>query len=299
MRIELRGGLNLLDLNVHSEHFYARLLNLLFSWDLINANVVDPNCEGIDLVSTVHKVVVQVSATATKRKIDSALSKDLSKYAGYAFKFVSICRSAKNLRSNSYSNPHGLTFVPSTDIHDVPSILTVITAMDVGKISSIQAFLASELAADTNPAKTESNLAAVMNTLSKIDWNSVPKAPETNPYDIDAKITANALDSSQSLIRSFSAYYSRLDQIYTAFDEQGANKSLSILNGINSVYLRLCEIHSGDKLFRKIAEEVKALVAKSANYVTIPDDELLLCVQILVVDAFVRCKIFKNPTMAQ
>jgi hypothetical protein len=26
-----------------------------------------------------------------------------------------------------------------------------------------------------------------------------------------------------------------------------------------------------------------------------PDEELMMCIEILVVDAFVRCKIFENP----
>ena len=37
-RIESRGGLNLLELNLHSENFYLHFLNLLFDWDLKNLN---------------------------------------------------------------------------------------------------------------------------------------------------------------------------------------------------------------------------------------------------------------------
>ena len=38
-RIELRGSLNILNLNLHSEDFYLHLLNLLFGWNLTNLNV--------------------------------------------------------------------------------------------------------------------------------------------------------------------------------------------------------------------------------------------------------------------
>lgn len=36
-------------------------------------------------------------------------------------------------------------------------------------------------------------------------------------------------------------------------------------------------------------------ILNSANYQAIPYEELELCVYIIVVDAFIRCKIFRNP----
>lgn len=88
--IELRGKLNYLDLHLHSENFYLHFFNELFGWQLQNLNAIKPNAEAIDLIDHKNKIVVQVSATATKGKVESALAKDLSDYAGYAFKFISI-----------------------------------------------------------------------------------------------------------------------------------------------------------------------------------------------------------------
>jgi hypothetical protein len=93
-RLEVRGGLNILDLHLHSENFYLHLLNLLFDWKLQNHNAERNNSTGIDLVDTTNKIIVQVSATATKQKIESALSKDLSNYNHYKFKFISISKDA-------------------------------------------------------------------------------------------------------------------------------------------------------------------------------------------------------------
>src|ERR1700744_4795161 len=88
--IELRGSLNILDKNLFAEDFYKDFCNLLFSWKLKNLNAVDPNATAIDLFDDDKKIVIQVSATATKIKIQSSLNKDLSKYTGYSFKFISI-----------------------------------------------------------------------------------------------------------------------------------------------------------------------------------------------------------------
>jgi len=44
-----------------------------------------------------------------------------------------------------------------------------------------------------------------------------------------------------------------------------------------------------------VIERVIARIHESANYLSMPREELELCVQVLVVDAFIRCKIFANP----
>ena len=71
-RIEKRGGLNILDLHVHSESFYLHFFNVLFGWELKNLNFVQKNVAGIDLFDPTNNILVQVSATATKQKIESA-----------------------------------------------------------------------------------------------------------------------------------------------------------------------------------------------------------------------------------
>lgn len=48
-------------------------------------------------------------------------------------------------------------------------------------------------------------------------------------------------------------------------------------------------------MFLSIIDNLIDIIIKSRNYIEIPYDELEMCVSILVVDAFTRCKIFKNP----
>ncbi len=123
-RLEMRGGLNILDLHLHlhSENFCLHFFNFLFDWKLENLNAVHQNVAGVDLVDLTNNIIAQVSATATKQKIESALAKDLSTYKGYSFKFISISKDARNLRTKTFSNPHKLIFSPTEDIFDVPKL---------------------------------------------------------------------------------------------------------------------------------------------------------------------------------
>ncbi|MDH4317046.1 MAG: SMEK domain-containing protein [Desulfobulbaceae bacterium] len=293
-RIELRGKLNILDFHNHSEVFYLHFFNELFGWHLKNLNVTKANATAIDLIDNKNKIVVQVSATATKTKVESALTKDLSLYSGYEFKFISISKNAGALRRKHFDNPHDLTFNPKTDIYDVTSILKIIHSLDIDEQRRIYSFIKKELASEADPQKLESNLAAIINILAKENWSMDASPTVTSPFNIDKKIDYNDLDSARIIIDDYNVHHNRVNRIYSDFDKLGKNKSTSVLDAIRKYYLKSCL--SGDDLFFEIVECMVDRVKNSDNYEVIPYEELELCVNILAVDAFIRCKIFKNPT---
>jgi hypothetical protein len=90
-------------------------------------------------------------------------------------------------------------------------------------------------------------------------------------------------------------HYGRVDKIYTEFDSLGLNKSNSVLGNIRKEYIKAKSILNDDSLFFEVIQKVQEKIQSSANYIQTPIDELELCVNILVVDAFIRCKIFENP----
>jgi hypothetical protein len=286
--------LNLLDLHLHSENFYLHLFNLLFGLKLKNLNAVDQNAAAIDLVDTENKTIIQVSSTATKNKIESALAKDLSPYKGYSFRFISISKDASDLKTKTFSNPHALAFSPITDIYDIKALLRVINALDIDHLKNVYDFIRKELRIPVEPKNIESNLASIIKILSQEDWNHpVPHAAV--PFDIPKKIALNHLDRATAIIEEYKVHHARVDRLYKEFDKQGANKSLSILNGIQKQYLETPPATDPDDRFFLVINNVCARTRESANYRPIPVEEMDLCVGILVVDAFMRCKIFKNP----
>lgn len=296
LRIISRGRLNILDFHGHSENFYQFFLNEVYRWEVTNENDVKQNVEAIDLVDHTNKLVLQVSATASKQKIESSLSKDsIKKYKGYTFKFVSIARDADELRKDTFKNPHGITFNPATDIFDKNTILSKIRGLNINDQVRIYKFVKKELVNEIDPLKLGSNLATVINILSKEDWNKKDSEGEINTYEIERKISHNNLNSAKIIIDDYSLHYSRVDKIYTEFDSQGSNKSNSVLSTIRQEYAKLKVSLSDDELFFAVISKIQEKVLNSSNYTSIPFDELELCINILVVDAFIRCKIFENP----
>ena len=89
--IRMKAKNNILDYNIHSENFYADLLNLMYGWELKNANQLSQNIGAIDLIDEKNKLIVQVTSQTTKAKIDTTLANDkLKDFPKYNLKFILI-----------------------------------------------------------------------------------------------------------------------------------------------------------------------------------------------------------------
>lgn len=295
LRIEKRGKLNILDYNLHAEHFYRDLFNLLFDWKLTNINDIRQNAEAIDLVDEENKIIIQVSATNTKAKIDDSLSKiPGDRYQEFTFKFISIARNSISLKNKAYKLPQGINFNPQSDIYDVDDILRVINSLQVERLTQIFNFVKSELGCEVETKRLSSDLTVVIDLLSKEDLLSA-EALSFDSFDIERKITFNKLKKSKVLIVEYNIYQGIVNRIYSSFDSMGKYKSMFVLNRIRKIYLDKQAEANGDNLFRLITDEVKHIIKNSANFGDITGEELELCVDIIVVDTFIRCKIFENP----
>ena len=297
-RIEKRGKINLLDLNIHSETFFAELFNILYDYNLVNLNFIKQNSEGIDLVDTRNKIIIQVSATCTKEKIENSLNKGIYLfYKDYNFKFISISKEVSNkLRITEFENPYNLIFDSQKDILDSTTLLRYILNLEIDKQKILFEFIKKELGEEISTVKVDSNLAEIINVLAKEDLDLKSAKINTTVFVIEEKINYNNLNGVKELIDDYKIFSVKLDQKYTEFYRGGRNKSTSILQIIRRQYIKLKnEKKNSEEIFYGVVENIMKIIEESANYKKLPFEELEMCVDILVVDAFMRCKIFENP----
>lgn len=299
--VELRNSVNILDLNIYCEDFFARLLNLLFGHTLTNMNATQQNAASIDLIDKTNKVILQVSSTATQNKVQTALSHTtLKSYSGYNFRFVSISKDASDLKKKTFQNPNGLVFSAADDIIDLKTISALLLHKPPSKLQQIYSFLREELSQRDPLPPSETNIAALIKILGNEDLNPAAQNGVPIPFLIEDKIQFNNLDVASELIETYAIYQPRIDKLYASFDVVGKNRSTSVLGIFQATYLKLKKAGSkNDDLFLEIVESVMEMVKNSSNYSPIPAEELELCIQILAVDAFMRCRIFKNPKDAK
>ena len=297
-RIEKRGKINLLDLNIHSETFFAELFNILYDYNLVNLNCIKQNAEGIDLVDTKNKIIIQVSATCTKEKIENSLNKGIYLfYKDYNFKFISISKEVSNkLRITEFENPYNLIFDSQKDILDSTTLLRYILNLEIDKQKILFEFIKKELGEEISTIKVDSNLATIINILAEEDLDFKNTEINTTIFVIEEKINYNNLNGVRELIDDYKIFSVKLDQKYVEFDRGGKNRSTSILQIIRKQYIKVKnEKKDSEEIFYGVVENIIKIIEESANYKKLPFEELEMCVDILVVDAFMRCKIFENP----
>ena len=301
-RIKSNGKLNLLDLNIHSETFYRDLLNIVYNYKLQPSNVGKANAEAIDLIDEEQKIVVQVSSTVSPRKINTTLSKvkikELSEH-DYKIKFIFIADEAKSLRGKSYINNYNINFDSTNDILDKVTICEKISQLSIDKLTAVYDFIQKEFGEQPTTLKLSSNLAIIVNFLSKENLHEVSNKIQLNDYGIEEKIIFNELnDIKESTFDEYKIYYGILDRIYEEFIREGTNKTLSVFRKITSFYEKEIpnrELTNVEKFFNIIGKVQDYVCENEVISLIAAEEEIDMCIRIIVVDAFIRCKIFKNP----
>ncbi len=292
--VELRGLLNLLDLHVISEDFYVGLLNLIYGWKLRNANSLQQNIPGIDLVDESNHILVQVTGTSTKRKIDHSLKEISEKYTGYHFYFAPIVIDAKEQRKHKYAPPHEVIFNPKTDILDIHFIVDRIKGMpDIESIGIIAMFIKSNIQNDVpDTTQLTSGLNYIISQLAKDDLNECDV--DMTEFEIEAKISFNNLSIyAKDAIDQYKIYYINVQKIYSEYARQGKTKSMAVLQKLHKIYVSLKSQASGDALFIAIKNEIINQIDNKNN--NLSQEQLEMCVEMLMVHAFMECKIFEKP----
>lgn len=292
--VELRGLLNLLDLHVISEDFFVGLLNLVYGWNLRNANSLLQNAPGIDLVDDSNHILVQVTGSCTKKKIDHSLEEISEKYSGYHFYFVPIVLDARKQRIYEYTPPHGVLFNPKTDILDIHFIADRIKEMtDIEKVATIAMYVRNNIRHDTpSSVQLTSGLNDIICLLAKDSLNEGDF--DTADFEIKAKISFNNLSIyAKDIIDQYKIYYVNVLDIYKEYARQGKTKSMAVLQKLHKIYISLKTQASGDALFMAIEKEIIKQIDHSNNKLT--EEQLEMFVDILMVHAFIECKIFEKP----
>lgn len=116
------------------------------------------------------------------------------------------------------------------------------------------------------------------------------------PFEISAKIRANGLDELEGNIQEISVYTPYLETIYQAYDESGTNGRLAMLNMLNNEYVKAHHANQDPcETFSALEDALGKQISGDGDIAHIDDATRLLCIDIVLVDAFMRCRIYKGP----
>lgn len=138
--------------------------------------------------------------------------------------------------------------------------------------------------------KSPSLIAKVIKSLSNHLGQPRPKQP-THAFEIDVKIRFNAVDRHAGIIQKYSVYFGIIDPIYNEFESA---KKAALLESFNDLYLTSKgQSKSSDQIWDEVEGLLIERVSREANLEY--SEELEWCVKIIMVDAFMRCKILEEP----
>lgn len=300
LRIERRATLNLHDINIRAEYFFMHFLNILYDWKLINLNDSRQNTPGVDLLYSGERILIQVSSTNTTEKIQKSLNKiDTKIYSNYTFKFLSISKDAKKLRDKCFTVPNGIQFDPRIDIIDVPLILRDLQGLPIDKMEKVYNLTQKSLSLESPSASRMKGLSRIIQLLSEDgSLNEYSTTYDTNEFEIAEKIRSNNLIDIESKIADIGVYLGDVQKVYNTYDAEGVNKSRAVLHSLNRTYLRLKKDFVGVDLMDELANEIYKDLSNDKTLNSFYEDDIKYYIDIVLVDAFVRCKIFENPKIA-
>lgn len=299
LRIERRATLNLHDINIKAEYFFMHFLNMLYDWKLVNLNDSKQNTPGVDLLYSGERILIQVSSTNTTTKIQESLNKiDTKVYSNYTFKFLSISKDAKNLRNKTFKVPNGIIFDPSRDILDVPLILRNIQGLPIDKMEEVYNLIKKNLSFESPSTSRMKGLSRIIQLLAEDgSLSEYSTTYDTSDFEIAEKIKSNNLSEIESKIADIGVYLGDVQKVYNTYDAEGVNKSRAVLHSLNSTYLKLKRKLDGIDLMEELANEIYKDLSNDETLKSFYEDDIKFYIDIVLVDAFVRCKIFENPKM--
>lgn len=295
--VRLSGSMNLLDSNVLLEDVFKEILNITYGLKLQNANLIKQNIRAIDLIDCSSKTIIQVSSDNSKAKVQTSLDKiEQPKYEGYTFKFVCISKGVSHLKKHHFNVPEGISFNAEKDSYDDKRILKDVLAKDIDTIRKLALYLEKSILPATADERRPSVITYVINRLADEPLAEIAVNPDTKSFDLEPKIDFNSLKKWRDIISEYTVFSLLVDKIYRAYDEQGVNKSFAVLSSLHDLYLNLASELTGDALFDKLLESVYDIVNKDYECnESLTREELQMNIKIVLVDAFVKCKIFKKP----
>jgi hypothetical protein len=209
-RVELLNAVNLYDINIIAEDFFAGLLNLIFDYKLKNVNVIERNAPAIDLIDEENKISIQVTSDNSSTKIKHTISEyiDNKAYDKYD-RLIVLILTRKKRYSALFDTKDKFVFNNASDILDIKDLVKFIRGLQTEKIKSINDFLETELCEKVYSAKkTQANeIDTIIDLIEYISKHKEVKKKIDVEVDPEYKIFKRFKDFAEKLISEYTTLY--------------------------------------------------------------------------------------------
>jgi len=143
-----------------------------------------------------------------------------------------------------------------------------------------------------------------INVIASIDIKNEQDSFSLKSFDIDKKIEHNSVKEYRYVIEEYKIYHGKLNSLYSELENQGSFKKEKLLKIIRNIYLNVkgeivrgreneLEIiqQNADRILKEVEKRLWELIDKSQS----SEDDIFIALPVIIVDAFMRCKILEEP----
>lgn len=149
-----------------------------------------------------------------------------------------------------------------------------------------------------------SMLRNTINAISKIDIDDDVNSESISAFSISDKLVYNSVKRYAPLIQEYKVYHHKINSLYDELEVQGSLKKNKILQTVRSYYLKAKGVYVGDAkdsiaIVRAhsddIIDDVCKKISDELDGSGLYEDDIIFGVDLVVVDAFMRCRILEEP----
>ncbi|QDT96263.1 ABC-three component system protein [Gimesia aquarii] len=150
----------------------------------------------------------------------------------------------------------------------------------------------------------------VINAISKIELDAEEDLSFQNveAFEIESKINHNDIKRNKALLEEYKVFYMKINSLYQTLEEEGSFKKENLLRNIRATYLRIkgkyienssdpMQIirNNADNIIEDVQDELITMAEQNTND---NKEDIAFGVTIIMVDAFMRCKILEEPVIS-
>jgi hypothetical protein len=149
-----------------------------------------------------------------------------------------------------------------------------------------------------------SMLKNTINALSNINMENIHDTEETAVFNIKDKIDFNSIKRNIAIIQEYKVYHQKINSLYDELELQGSIKKEKLLSVIKLTYAKIKGEYvlnsedtvgiirqNSDNIIDDIYDELYEKIQNSDLW----DEDVILGIRLIMVDAFMRCKILEEP----
>ena len=152
-------------------------------------------------------------------------------------------------------------------------------------------------------------LNTVINAISEMvfDLENVDFSEKREAFEIEHKIKYNDIKRNRALIDEYKVFYTKVNSLYQTLEAEGSFKKENLLRNIRNTYLKIKGKYiedsadqmqsirgNADNIIEDIQEELSSMAERKTNN---SSEDISFGVSIIMVDAFMRCKILEEPSV--